>query len=593
MKKHLLLPAILILLLQTFSFAQCPSWTQKSNFGGTARSEAVGFSIGTKGYIGTGNGGGYKQDFWQWDQSGNVWTQEANFGGTARMGAVGFSIGTKGYIGTGTDAVGLAQDFWEWDQGTNVWTLKANFGGTARTNAVGFSIGTKGYIGTGSTSSGVTSDFWEWDQATNVWTQKTNFGGTARCYAVGFSIGTKGCIGTGSGNSSDFWEWDQATNTWTQKANFGGTARRGAVGFSIGTKGYIGTGDTTALNGGTQDFWEWDQATNVWIQIANFGGTVRRFAIGFSIGNKGYVGTGNLPPTNYQDFWEYQDSGSVSPISVCLATVDSFSTKNIIVWDKPVSTTIASFRIYRDSGTGYLPVVTQPYSSLSEYTDNVNPNIHSYDYKISEISTGGVESALSNRHETMFLQKSQTAPPAFNLTWTDYCGFPVIKYYIWRDGNNTNSWAQIDSVNFGTNVFIDSFPPSQSANYRIEAIDPQPCTVSLKNQIPIPLATTIKGTKSNTSYKVFGAGTNEYGKEPFSVLVYPNPCNGNFQLAISDSRIANEYKIKIYNLLGKLVYVSTINHAASSISLRDIASGVYHLQVSAKDGVVNRKIVIE
>ena len=31
----------------------------------------------------------------------NTWTQKADFGGTARCGAVGFSIGSKGYIGTG------------------------------------------------------------------------------------------------------------------------------------------------------------------------------------------------------------------------------------------------------------------------------------------------------------------------------------------------------------------------------------------------------------------------------------------------------------------------------------------------------------
>ncbi|MBI3500696.1 MAG: T9SS type A sorting domain-containing protein [Bacteroidetes bacterium] len=91
-----------------------------------------------------------------------TWTQKANFGGTARYLAVGFSIGTKGYIGTGYDYSGSKQDFWEWDQVTNTWTQKINFSGTARNDAVGFSIGLKGYIGTGSTSSGMTKDFWEY-----------------------------------------------------------------------------------------------------------------------------------------------------------------------------------------------------------------------------------------------------------------------------------------------------------------------------------------------------------------------------------------------------------------------------------------------
>lgn len=49
----------LYLTILTFNvFAQTPnSWTQKADLGGTARANAVGFSIGTKGYIGTGDGG--------------------------------------------------------------------------------------------------------------------------------------------------------------------------------------------------------------------------------------------------------------------------------------------------------------------------------------------------------------------------------------------------------------------------------------------------------------------------------------------------------------------------------------------------------
>ena len=45
----------------------------------------------------------YAKDFWEYDPIANTWTQKADFGGTARAVAVGFSIGSKGYIGTGFD----------------------------------------------------------------------------------------------------------------------------------------------------------------------------------------------------------------------------------------------------------------------------------------------------------------------------------------------------------------------------------------------------------------------------------------------------------------------------------------------------------
>ena len=59
-------------------------------------SPAVGFSIGSKGYLGTGDSGPYNKDFWEFDPLINSWTQKADFAGTARSYAVGFSIGAKG-----------------------------------------------------------------------------------------------------------------------------------------------------------------------------------------------------------------------------------------------------------------------------------------------------------------------------------------------------------------------------------------------------------------------------------------------------------------------------------------------------------------
>src|SRR5438105_4737676 len=133
MKTKTCIFAILLAAGLTNSRAQ-DTWTQKADFGGTARGYATGFSIGSKGYIGTGWDGGINayRDFWEYDPAANTWTQKADFGGTGRLSAVGFSIGSKGYIGTGSDANAIFyRDFWEYDPATNVWTRKADFGGVA------------------------------------------------------------------------------------------------------------------------------------------------------------------------------------------------------------------------------------------------------------------------------------------------------------------------------------------------------------------------------------------------------------------------------------------------------------------------------
>ena len=249
-------------------------WTRKADFPGSLEGRFVCFSIGTKGYVETGSVDYFTinriipNEFWEYDPATNTWTQKATIPVTpGRNDDVGFSIGTKGYIGIGNKAEGqnnsYYSDFWEWDQETNVWIQIADFPGKIRGAAVGFSIGNKGYIGTGSNGTTLFKEFWEWDQSTNVWTKKADFGGDLRSGAVGFSIGNRGYIGLGYFNIvstpkiyKDIWEWDQATDVWTQKPYFRGIARSGAVGFSIGNKGYIGMGWDSTSN--FKDFWEYD-----------------------------------------------------------------------------------------------------------------------------------------------------------------------------------------------------------------------------------------------------------------------------------------------------------------------------------------------
>ena len=279
-------------------------WTQKASFAGPARSGAAGFSIGTKGYVGTGMAGASKNDFWEYDPAANTWTQKASFGGSARNAAVGFSIGSKGYIGTGYDGANK-NDFWEYDPAANSWTQKAPFGGTGRYGAVGFSIGSKGYIGTGYDGANK-NDFWEYDPTANAWTQKAAFAGTARYGAVGFNAGAKGYVGSGTditSNRGDFWEYDPAANSWTLEAGFAGAARNNAVGFGIGLKGYVGTGADIGDYKG--DLWELDPTANTWTRKTNFAGLPRYLAVGFAIGTKGYIGTGGDAGGKRNDFWEF------------------------------------------------------------------------------------------------------------------------------------------------------------------------------------------------------------------------------------------------------------------------------------------------
>lgn len=283
-------------------------WTQKASYGGGVRKGASGFSIGNKGYMGTGLGITQTNDFWEYNPVSNAWTQKANFAGTPRKDAVGFSIGTKGYIGTGQVGGQLTNDFWEYDPAINTWTQKASIGGLGRLQATGWSIGDKGYIGTGMTPNGPVNDVWEYNPSANSWTQKANFGGGNRFEAIGFSIGNKGYLGTGnsgSGFMSDLWEYDPSLNTWIQKANLAGPGRMSAVGFSLAGMGFVGVGTNSS---GLSDFWGYNPSTNTWTPKAKFGGQTRVDATAIVIGDRAYVGTGDVIGVSQADFWEYNPS---------------------------------------------------------------------------------------------------------------------------------------------------------------------------------------------------------------------------------------------------------------------------------------------
>ncbi|MCB9263770.1 MAG: hypothetical protein H6558_01945 [Lewinellaceae bacterium] len=292
-------------------------WIPKANFEGGDRSGAVGFSIGQKGYIGTGTGGGQlKKDFWEYDPQTDNWAQKADFPGGARQLAVGFAITNKGYIGTGYgEDLLYRKDFWEYDPQADSWAEKADFPGGARQRAVGFAITNKGYIGTGLINSGERQrDFWEYDPQTNNWQRKADFPGDPRSEAVGFAIADKGYIGTGRGQeyrqmNQDLWEYTPLSNSWTKKADFPGDPRTGAFGFTIGSKGYLGGGvdeSNAAVYYPKKDFWEYSPQTNSWVQKTDFWpGDVYGAASGYSNDEKGYVYFYSIFSSAPSNFWEY------------------------------------------------------------------------------------------------------------------------------------------------------------------------------------------------------------------------------------------------------------------------------------------------
>src|SRR6185436_6590869 len=82
------------------AFAQ--NWIPKMDYQGSAKNRASGFSIPSlgKGYIVGGYDNTYQNHFYEYDTLSNNWTSKPVFPGATTV-SVAFSIGGKGYVGTG------------------------------------------------------------------------------------------------------------------------------------------------------------------------------------------------------------------------------------------------------------------------------------------------------------------------------------------------------------------------------------------------------------------------------------------------------------------------------------------------------------
>ncbi len=311
------------------------TWDKMASFDGGQRERAVAFSIGSRGYVGTGvdTANQVKKDFWEYDPGTDSWTQKADFAGQARRDAVGFAIGNRGYIGTGLNNavsyLGTKQkDFYEYNPVNNTWTAKANYPGNSNHGiyyACAFATSTKGYICCGKKgASSYSQELWEWNQSTNTWTQRPTFPGGVRYGTAAFAIGDNGYVGCGADENiyrEDFYQFNTTTNLWKQEADFGGSDRFNAVGFSIGEHGFISLG----TDGGYQkDLWQYTPTTDSWLQKADLPASERRSAIAFVVNGFAYVGLGKGLTGTKRTIYRYTPGGPEPHEKINLMEVNRF-----------------------------------------------------------------------------------------------------------------------------------------------------------------------------------------------------------------------------------------------------------------------------
>ena len=227
-------------------------WDNEESIGGVNgaglnRGSAVSFAINDKGYVGLGQGNAapFYSDLWEYNPINKSWSQKADFIGSPRRQAVFFSIDSIAYVGTGQDPNGFTNDFYKYEPAINTWTQLNDFPGAPRKGAAGFSMGAQGYVAAGDTGVYV-NDFWQYKPATDSWIQKADFPGSPRTGASGWGIFPTAFVACGYDNNlsytKDVWEYNYFGNVWQQRADFTGPERTNASSFVINGIAYLGLG---------------------------------------------------------------------------------------------------------------------------------------------------------------------------------------------------------------------------------------------------------------------------------------------------------------------------------------------------------------
>jgi hypothetical protein len=269
----------------------------------------------------------------------------------------------------------------------------------------------------------------------------------------------------------------------------------------------------------------------------------------------------------------------MQPQQVCIVGMDSLTNENKIIWEKPLSSGIDSFYVYKETNVSnvYAKIGGTDYTDLAIFLDvNSNPAVQAYRYKVSIVDTCGVETNLGDFHKTIHLTINQGIGGAWNLIWSHYEGLNFGSYNIYRGTDPTNI-SLLTTIQSNLNSYTDLTPPSGAVYYQIEVVNPVNCD---------PTKVMNYGVSRSNIVNNGQIGVQEIKDYPFSV--YPNPTNNDITLQCTNELVGQTYSI--LDFMGKIILKSAISEVKQQIDLTEIAKGTYYLIINEDNSKV-RKII--
>jgi hypothetical protein len=266
---------------------------------------------------------------------------------------------------------------------------------------------------------------------------------------------------------------------------------------------------------------------------------------------------------------------------ICVVTVDSVTSTNLVVWEDAQPIGIHHYNIYRETSVPgeYILIDTVEAANTSIFNDVVaSPIARSWSYKISAVNGCNVEGPLSPQHRTMHLSAIDAGTQQTQISWNAYEGTAYSSFVVWRF-TDADLWEQAGIFPTNQVSFIDNTDfITPGLDYMVELSLDDECS-ALKY-----MAQDFNTTRSNKDKGNFSVGdgtgdSNNELNESFlnQISLFPNPTTGVLNIEQVTARLV---EINITDLSGKKILSSELNTLHSTIDLNDLKPGTYLIEMT-------------
>lgn len=278
--------------------------------------------------------------------------------------------------------------------------------------------------------------------------------------------------------------------------------------------------------------------------------------------------------------FSFNSTAQVGPVTqICLVTVDTASTHNIVVWERADQISINpidSMYIYRRTlGGNDSLIAVVDYDSLSEFHDpDADPNLKGWTYRIAGKDVAGVLGSMSAPARTIHFILVENTSGELWLKWSPYIGKAIDFYQCWdmtqtpQTPNLVNSTIDDQDTSW---LFTSAVPGTYEMKVDVSWV--AGCTSTKANH---------NTTRSNQATGIFSGtgGVSVEERELQEVFASPNPTNDIVRVTFS-STTWTPISIKVLDIHGRIVQtypeMKVIGQYYQDVDLSELSPGIYNV----------------